>query len=329
MTSGGPLLLILLLGSSPSLLRARELDEQGVHAFRDGRYRDAIRFFEAARKLGGPSSEIWNIARCQQKLDEPEKAAQAFEQYLAESDLSSADRTTATRELDELRRRPSQLSVDTDPPGATFFVDGRPVPSATPAALDVPPGKHAVRIESAGYEPVEQPLEARLGRAILVSVKLTRSGPIDELDEQPKGVGAPETTAVRRFALSAEGGVIVLDDVAPMATVAAHYVFDPESKVLVMAGVRLVGSTYQSEADLSTLASGAIAYRIGPRFRVGAELGVGVAARAPAFATRAALTGSFSLTSALRIGLSPVTVELHPAGPSWRLGPTAGIAIDL
>src|ERR1700722_7033228 len=89
------------------LERARTLDQQGVRAFREGRYNDAIRYFEEAFRLGGPSSELWNIARCDVKLDDPEAASVALDSYLAGSDLSPEDRASAKRELDDLRRRPS------------------------------------------------------------------------------------------------------------------------------------------------------------------------------------------------------------------------------
>src|SRR5215472_15131700 len=74
------------------LTRARVLDQQGVRLFRDGRYNEAIRYFEEAFKLGAPSTELWNIARCHIKLDEPDEAAVALERYIAQSDLSARDR---------------------------------------------------------------------------------------------------------------------------------------------------------------------------------------------------------------------------------------------
>ena len=72
----------------PNLDAARELDQQGVRAFREGRYQDAIRDFRAARDLGGPSSELWNIARCDERVDDAERAVQALDEYMAAPDLA-------------------------------------------------------------------------------------------------------------------------------------------------------------------------------------------------------------------------------------------------
>src|ERR1700712_2107052 len=60
--------------ASRDLERARVLDQQGVRAYKEERYNDAIRYFVEARKLGGPSSELWNIAKCHVHLDQPEEA---------------------------------------------------------------------------------------------------------------------------------------------------------------------------------------------------------------------------------------------------------------
>src|SRR5260370_13765526 len=49
---------------------ARELDQEGVRVFRERRYADAIRYFRAAYVLGGPPSELWNIAKCKERMDD-------------------------------------------------------------------------------------------------------------------------------------------------------------------------------------------------------------------------------------------------------------------
>jgi tetratricopeptide (TPR) repeat protein len=62
--------------SAEDLARARVLDQQGTKAFVDGRYNDAIRYYEEAYRLGGPPFELWNIAKCYVRLDQPEQATE-------------------------------------------------------------------------------------------------------------------------------------------------------------------------------------------------------------------------------------------------------------
>jgi hypothetical protein len=157
---------------------ARELDQEGVRSFREGRLADAIRYFRAALRLGGPSSELWNIARCRERMDDPEGAAEALQQYLAQRDLGTLDRLDAERELAALRSRSSTLTVTTVPPGAIITVDGKQTAGPTPVSLEVRPGAHTLSVHREGYTTATRPLEARFGRAVIVSLELAR-GPVD------------------------------------------------------------------------------------------------------------------------------------------------------
>src|SRR5688572_754870 len=64
------------------LARARALDKEGAKAYGAGRYNDAIKYFEEAHRLGGPPFELWNVAKCYLRLDQPEQAADLLERYL-------------------------------------------------------------------------------------------------------------------------------------------------------------------------------------------------------------------------------------------------------
>jgi hypothetical protein len=162
---------------APDVGAARELDRQGVLAFREGRFSDAIRYFRWAYHLGGPSSELWNVARSRERTDDAETAAAAIEQYVSRHDLTVDDRDEAERELQALRSRPSVLTVITAPPGAMVTVDGNlAATSSTPVSLDLRPGPHAVAVHRDGYRTEYRPFEARFGRAVILCLDLARAG---------------------------------------------------------------------------------------------------------------------------------------------------------
>jgi hypothetical protein len=154
---------------------ARALDQEGVRSFREGRYADAVAYFQAAYKSGGPSSELWNIARTREKMDDVEGATETLDAYLALKDLSPQDRAEAQREGQALRDRPSIVTVVTDPPGAAVAVDGKPAAGATPLSVEVRAGSHAVAVRRAGYAPETRDVQARLGRAVIVTLDLARA----------------------------------------------------------------------------------------------------------------------------------------------------------
>jgi hypothetical protein len=160
----------------PNVDAARDLDQEGVHAFRDGRYADAIRYFRSAYRLGGPPSELWNIARSYERLDDAESAATNIERYLAQRDLSPQDRLEAERELRALRSRSSTLTITTAPPGAVVTLDNRQTLGPTPLSVELPAGAHTIAIRHEGYLVETYPLEARFGRAVIVSLDLMRAG---------------------------------------------------------------------------------------------------------------------------------------------------------
>lgn len=148
---------------------ARLFDHEGVIAYEAGHYAEAIRYFDAALSHGGPPSERWNIARCLLKLDDPERADQALAAYLALPGLSPQDRRDAVSTLDEVRARPSTLTVVSAPSGSTVLVDGRRQGN-TPLAVMIAPGQHVVTIERAGGSRDEQHVDARFGRPVIVEV---------------------------------------------------------------------------------------------------------------------------------------------------------------
>jgi hypothetical protein len=150
------------------LSRARALDKEGARAYAEGRYRDAIRDFDEAYRLGGPAFELWNVAKCHLRLEEPEQAAEMLEKYLALPNLPREDRDEAAQQLELLKKRPSTLTVSSTPSGAQVAVDGKNVDGRTPVSVPVAAGTHTVTVSSAAGAPYTKQIEARFGRPVIV-----------------------------------------------------------------------------------------------------------------------------------------------------------------
>jgi hypothetical protein len=303
------------------LERARVLDQQGVRAYREERYNDAIRLFEEARRLGGPPSEIWNIAKCHVRLDEPEEGAKFIEEYLDQKGLSPGDRAEAEQQLRELQRRHSNLTVSSEPSGATVYLDGHHWPSGlTPATVDVSAGDHKVTVEASGYEPEERSVTARYGRAIIVDVRLSRSSHASTAVTPPAQTAPAADTTPRgkrgahRLALSAELGFTVPrfgsigGSAAPAGYLSAAYVaVDDARSVLTIGGrIMITGDSWSNTSGLSNtnancgaavpsddgatavsvFVDGGAAWHASPRWRLGGDLGLGFATYAMSEAGR-------------------------------------------
>jgi hypothetical protein len=388
--------------ASADMERARLLDQQGVRAYKEERYNDAIRFFEEAFHIGGPPSELWNIARCHLRLDDPEDAAKEIERYLGQSGLSPEDRAEATQQLHEIQHRHSTLTVASSPSGATVFVDNkRGAPAGvTPATIDLPPGSHTVYVEKPGYEPYDKSVDAKYGRALLVDTQLSRSsggggsngGGLAATTASPepeKASPAGPTGAAHphRLILEGELGVTFPEHGsvggagAVVGLLGASYVVFDAHRAIVNVGIRAmltadswsntVGAPAkpancgeaipidESATSLSAFLTAGAAWRASTRWRLGGELGLGIAtysasavggdlftptcrpSLSPEPAMHLAGTASYSFSHELRLILSPVILQAQPAFDGTRSGPkdasglwlrysaAAGLAFDL
>lgn len=287
--------------AAEDLARARALDKEGAKAYADGRYNDAIRYFEEAHRLGGPAFELWNIAKCHVRLDQPEQAAEMLERYLATPTLPAEDREEATQQLDALRKRPSTLTIASVPAGASVKVDGR-VPAEggkTPTSFTVEPGSHTIVLEHPKYATYSQTFEAKYGRAIILDV------PLQQDVKPPPPTNPYGDEAIKRIALRGDVGVMLpkFGSVggAARATLVASgaYRFADVGATTFAVGAMflLTGDSWdntvaaptsappcgvlkssRSATALSMFATGSAGWEIVPRLRAHALTGVGVAA---------------------------------------------------
>jgi hypothetical protein len=283
------------------LARARVLDQEGAKAYGDGRYNDAIRYFEEAYRLGGPSFELWNIAKCHVRLDQPEQAASTLERYLALESLPAEDRDEATVQLEALRKRSSVLTVASAPAGAAVTVDGRaPAEGAkTPTSLTLEPGVHTIVLSHPSYATYTRTVEARYGRAVIVDVLLQKDG------KRPPPSNPYGTGEIRRVALRGDLGIMIPrygsvgGAVHPTLVGGGSYRFADVGATTFAVGAMflLTGDSWdntvaaeqvaqpcgalvnsRSATALSMFAVGSAGWEVVPRLRVHALTGVGVAA---------------------------------------------------
>ena len=128
--------------------------------FKAGQYAEALALYETADGAK-PSPELaFAIGECQDKLLKLREAVVAYERFLAAVPAKMKDKAEPTqRRVAEIKGMPGKVHLDTDPAGGAVLVDGKPFQEKSPTDLDLPPGKHTVRVELEGYEPVERDVE--------------------------------------------------------------------------------------------------------------------------------------------------------------------------
>jgi hypothetical protein len=360
-TPRAPIALALFLLQAPlhadedELARARFLDQQGVRAFAEGRTRDAMTLFSESYRAGGPPTELWNLARCQLKLEDAEGARRTLETYLDQKNLLEDDRAEGKRLLDEIQHRSSTFVVASTPQGALVTVDGHVV-GMTPYTSTLPPGPHEVKVARDGAGSMSRHLDAHDGRPIVISVDLGPS------EHGPKALPGNKEH-VRRFStelglygvISVLGGGAVVEG-GPSPEVSFGYAPFTYRRALLGFGLRVRASvdswtttnvsnsaigcsppTNYSAAEIVAMPTVFAALRVSQSVSLGARLGIGAAIYAsgqpiggdlfaPACAYGGSLTAdgyaaldiSLRLTTAIRLVLLPATFDIHPGWVGTR-----------
>jgi tetratricopeptide (TPR) repeat protein len=126
---------------------AQVLHEQGVNAFQQERYLDAIQAFEAAERMSHNPNNLWNIMSCFERLGNLDAALVSLERYLSSPDLAPQDRETAAQrrvELEAARRAAEAQPADApapapEPEPVEPPEPAQPEPEPPPAAEPEPP----------------------------------------------------------------------------------------------------------------------------------------------------------------------------------------------
>jgi hypothetical protein len=149
-----------------ALLDAKRAYSAGELSYQAGDYKSAIlNFRDAQAHIPSPHASYWLAMSLKADGQIPAAIAE-FESFLANPKASKVGETKVTEaraELEILKRSPGNLSITTDPSGASVAVDGDVRPGVTPLDVDMTPGKHTITISFIGYQSMEIELEMPSG----------------------------------------------------------------------------------------------------------------------------------------------------------------------
>src|SRR4051812_34743776 len=155
--------------------RARVLFQQGVAAYREGKYYEAVAIFLQTQRIYPDTQLCFNIARAYENLGNGSAALRYYRDYLRQADRPSDgdDVRERVRRLQEqlAQRGVQQLTVLSQPESATVLLDGRPV-GITPFTSETYPGKHRLALTLDGHAAQEQVIEVDAYEARDVSLIL-------------------------------------------------------------------------------------------------------------------------------------------------------------
>lgn len=184
---------------SPQTLQARaEVHyERGVQAYSEQRYRTAIEHFLAADNIVPSPALSYNVARAYERLDEAARALEYYRIYLRRGadPKNEAEVRARVREISSLlaQRGVQQLTVRSDPPGASVVVDGR-TRGTTPWTGELELGRHRVVVDH-GSRKRQLEVELEAEQALDLDVALAPNADQTPDTETPAPSRAPKSAA--------------------------------------------------------------------------------------------------------------------------------------
>src|SRR5450432_3676358 len=165
------------LNSASAAETADEADLQfqlGNDRYDAGDIKSALEHFLASNRLAPNKNVLFDIARCYEQL---KLLPDAYRYYSAslEADTSEAGKRRTQESLDRLKPRVALLTIESNPPGATIYLDRKDLGSrgSTPRTLALPEGSHTVIVELPNYEIAQsEKLDLNVGEETRTQLKL-------------------------------------------------------------------------------------------------------------------------------------------------------------
>lgn len=155
--------------------RARILFQQGVTAYRAGKFYEAVQIFLQTQRIYPDTQLLFNVARAYENLGNASAALRYYRDYLRQADRPSDGAEVRERvqglEQQLAQRGVQQLTVLSQPEAATVVLDGKPV-GITPWTGETYPGKHRLALTLAAHSGQEQVIEVDAYAARDVSLVL-------------------------------------------------------------------------------------------------------------------------------------------------------------
>ena len=170
--------------------------QEGVEAYRNERYADAVRSFLEADGISPSAALSYNIARAYEKLADDAQSLRWYRNYLRLSP-QAANAAEVQQYVTELaqslaKKGIQQVTVLSTPNGATVTIDNSPL-GVTPLTVELSPGVHTVSLTLRGYTDASN------------QFTLAASTPLDlpvALKLAPVQAAAPAQNRGRRFGVA-------------------------------------------------------------------------------------------------------------------------------
>jgi len=171
----------------PDLNAAKKHYGEGDKKFKAGDFAGAITEFKAANDIKSTPHAERYIGKCEDNLGHPQAAVEWYDKFLAHvPDKLATEADEIKKRAAEIKALPGKVHVESNPPGASVSVDGKPQSSPTPMDAELSPGPHTLKLSEPGRLPTEKQIDVAFASTQTVSANL---------DPEPASAPSPPPVA--------------------------------------------------------------------------------------------------------------------------------------
>jgi len=155
------------------LAAAKRHYADGEKKYKAGDFAGALPDFKAANDIKATPQAERYIGLCEDSLGHYRAAAQYYDLFLAHvPEKMSAQGDEIKKRLSDIKALPGKVHVESNPPGASVTVDGRPQGGPTPVDVDLAPGGHVIKFSAPGRLPAEKQVDVAFASPQTISADL-------------------------------------------------------------------------------------------------------------------------------------------------------------
>jgi hypothetical protein len=174
------------------LAAAKKHYADGEKKFRAGDFSGARDEFVAANGVKSTPQAERYIGLCEDSLGHLQEAVAWYDKFLAHVPEKLAAQGDEIRKREgEIKASPGKVHIESNPPGATVSIDGKPQAGPTPVDVELAPGSHTIKLTEQGRLPAEKSIDVGFASAQSVSADLDVEPP-----PPPPPPAAPPPVAV-------------------------------------------------------------------------------------------------------------------------------------
>lgn len=163
-------------GAEARRSEAKARFDEGVNAFREHRWADAVQAFRQADAIAPSAALSFNIAKAYERLEDVTGALRWYRDFLRRSpqaaNVGEVQARVTALAATLAQRGVQQLTLLTTPAGAAVTIDDRQIGTA-PLTIELAPGQHHAHLELPGYRASDHDfvLDARLPQDLVVQLE--------------------------------------------------------------------------------------------------------------------------------------------------------------